>query len=179
MRNDLKLEKTKSMDLSLALRDAEQELFQLQDDYDKEINAVSCKLLSLESSFLKEQKEIQEMLEGKDRIIEDLQEQVIKQDRELQQRNHELSEMKLQFEKELKARDKRIASQWRELETFKSANNKFLGALSQLRSSSLHTRSTSNVACVNNNEHKSLSPNTSRRKFRESSEWKEELSAFF
>lgn len=182
VRTDLKLEKTKNMDLSLALSNAERDIFLLQEQYDNEIREISSKLLSLESSFLKEQKQIQDILESKDQMIDELQEQLKTRDNTLEQRNRELNEVKHQFEKELKARDKRIASQWRELESLKNSNTKFMGALSQLRSTSLMTRSASSISTCQGNpgtQRRALSPNTARRKFRESSEWKEELSAFF
>lgn len=174
------------MDLTLALNKAEREIHQIQEENDNEMREISGKLLALGGSFMKEQKQIYHLLDSKDKTIHDLQDELKERDRILQQRNQELGEMKFHFEKELKARDKRIASQWRELEGFKHANTKFIGALSQLRSSSLTaTRSASSsslrdVKPVNGvPKRRAISPNPRRRKFCESSEWKEELSAFF
>jgi chromosome segregation ATPase len=185
LRNDLKLEKTKSIDLNLALRHKEKELYQLQNEYDREMEEITSKLLLLEGNFLKEQNEILLMLESKDQTIEKLQEEVRSRDRSLEERSRQLDEFRVQIQKELKARDKRIASQWRELEGYRSANNKFLGALTHLKSTTPHIqRSASNLTRPSQEMHtakprNAVSPNAPRKKFKDRSEWKEELSAFF
>ncbi|XP_031555709.1 uncharacterized protein LOC116292497 isoform X2 [Actinia tenebrosa] len=186
LRNDLKVERTKSLDLNLALNDKEQEICNLQKEYDQGMKDISSRVLLLEGNFRKEQTEILAILESKDQAIEQLREELCARDKCLEERAKQFDEFKTQTQKELKARDKKIASQWRELEGYRGANNKFLGALNQLRSSSppLVQRSVSNItkSCQEMHSTKprnAITPNASRKKFRGSSDWREELSAFF
>lgn len=186
LRNDLKHEKTKSLDLNLALNEKEQEICTLQKEYDQGMKDISSRVLLLEGNFRQEQTEILAILESKDQTIEQLREDLRAREKSLEERNKQFDEFKAQTQKELKARDKKIASQWRELEGYRSANHKFLGALNQLRSPSppLVQRSTSNITKSSQEMHSTkprnaITPNASRRRFRDSSDWREELSAFF
>lgn len=186
LRNDVKLEKTKSLDLNLALNEKEKEICTLQKEYDQGMKDISSRVLLLEGNFRQEQTEILAILESKDQTIEQLRKDLRARDKTLEERTKQFDEFKIQTQKELKARDKKIASQWRELEGYRSANNKFLGALNQLRSPSppLIQRSASNITQSSQEMHSTkprnaITPNASRKKFKGSSDWREELSAFF
>ncbi|EDO34512.1 predicted protein [Nematostella vectensis] len=191
-KGELKLEKTRTMDLTMAVQEKDSELFNLQKDFDQQMQAVTSALLILESDIRKEQKEIQLDADKKDYLIRELTEELRKRELAQQQEQKVLETLKSQHDKEIKVRDKRIASQWREIESLKNANTKFLDALAQFRPNTdglKMQRNASTGSLSINRPRKSsedstphrlrlaVSPN-SRRKVN-NPEWKEELSAFF
>lgn len=176
VRTDLKIQRARTLDLTYALQEKEQELEKRQKDYDQEMNDIISKLLLLEGDFRKEQAEIKTLLEARDATIESLYNEVTTKDKQIESLRKKVESLKSQPEKDDKLKlEKKLHSQKLEIDNLRNANARLLESLSHVR----------------------LNPNTNRQvKLRRSStparghgkhqlshselpEWKEELSAFF
>ena len=78
VRTYLKIERVRSIDLTYALQEKENELQQLQREYDQQMRDIIAKLLLLEGDFRKEKQEIGELLEEKDATIASLNDDTFK-----------------------------------------------------------------------------------------------------
>ena len=78
VRTYLKIERVRSIDLTNALQEKDNELQHLQREYDQQMGDIIAKLLLLEGDFRKEKQEIAELLEEKDATIASLNNEALK-----------------------------------------------------------------------------------------------------
>lgn len=178
VRTDLKIQRARSLDLTYALQEKEQELEQNQKDYDREIKDIISKLLLLEADFRKEQAEIKRLLEARDATIESLCNEISTKNSLIESLRKKVESAKPLLEKEEKLKlEKKLQSQKLEIDNLRNANARLLESLSHVRlgnTSALNRQAKLRRSSTPTRTHGKNQLSNSER-----SEWKEELSAFF
>lgn len=178
VRTDLKIQRARSLDLTYALQEKEQELEQNQKDYDREIKDIISKLLLLEADFRKEQAEIKRLLEARDATIESLCNEISTKNSLIESLRKKVESAKPLLEKEEKLKlEKKLQSQKLEIDNLRNANARLLESLSHVRlgnASALNRQAKLRRSSTPTRTHGKNQLSNSER-----SEWKEELSAFF
>lgn len=178
VRTDLKIQRARSLDLTYALQEKEQELEQNQKDYDREIKDIISKLLLLEADFRKEQAEIKRLLEARDATIESLCNEISTKNSLIESLRKKVESAKPLLEKEEKLKlEKKLHSQKLEIDNLRNANARLLESLSHVRlgnTSALNRQAKLRRSSTPTRTHGKNQLSNSER-----SEWKEELSAFF
>lgn len=178
VRTDLKIQRARSLDLTYALQEKEQELEQNQKDYDREIKDIISKLLLLEADFRKEQAEIKRLLEARDATIESLCNEISTKNSLIESLRKKVESAKPLLEKEEKLKlEKKFQSQKLEIDNLRNANARLLESLSHVRlgnTSALNRQAKLRRSSTPTRTHGKNQLSNSER-----SEWKEELSAFF
>lgn len=178
VRTDLKIQRARSLDLTYALQEKEQELEQNQKDYDREIKDIISKLLLLEADFRKEQAEIKRLLEARDATIESLCNEISTKKSLIESLRKKVESAKPLLEKEEKLKlEKKLQSQKLEIDNLRNANARLLESLSHVRlgnTSALNRQAKLRRSSTPTRTHGKNQLSNSER-----SEWKEELSAFF
>lgn len=178
VRTDLKIQRARSLDLTYALQEKEQELEQNQKDYDREIKDIISKLLLLEADFRKEQAEIKRLLEARDATIESLCNEISTKKSLIESLRKKVESAKPLLEKEEKLKlEKKLQSQKLEIDNLRNANARLLESLSHVRLGS--TSALNRQAKLRRSSTPTRTHGKNQLSNSERSEWKEELSAFF
>lgn len=178
VRTDLKIQRARSLDLTYALQEKEQELEQNQKDYDREIKDIISKLLLLEADFRKEQAEIKRLLEARDATIESLCNEISTKNSLIESLRKKVESAKPLLEKEEKLKlEKKLQSQKLEIDNLRNANARLLESLSHVRLGS--TSALNRQAKLRRSSTPTRTHGKNQLSNSERSEWKEELSAFF
>lgn len=178
VRTDLKIQRARSLDLTYALQEKEQELEQNQKDYDREMKDIISKLLLLEADFRKEQAEIKRLLEARDATIESLCNEISTKNSLIESLRKKVESAKPLLEKEEKLKlEKKLHSQKLEIDNLRNANARLLESLSHVRLG--NTSALSRQAKLRRSSTPTRTHEKNQLSNSERSEWKEELSAFF
>lgn len=178
VRTDLKIQRARSLDLTYALQEKEQELEQNQKDYDREIKDIISKLLLLEADFRKEQAEIKRLLEARDATIESLCNEISTKNSLIESLRKKVESAKPLLEKEEKLKlEKKLQSQKLEIDNLRNANARLLESLCHVRLGS--TSALNRQAKLRRSSTPTRTHGKNQLSNSERSEWKEELSAFF
>ena len=176
VRKDLKLQRARTLDLTYALQEREQELEQQQKDYDQEMKDIISKLLLLEADFRKEQAEINGLLEARDATIEMLTNEITTKNSQIESLRKKVESFKGYPEKEDKLKlERKLHSQKLEIDNLRNANARLLESLSHVRLNP----NTNRQAKVRRSSTPTRSHGKNQMNKSDLPEWKEELSAFF
>lgn len=176
VRTDLKIQRARTLDLTYALQEKEQELEQRQKDYDQEMKDIISKLLLLEADFRKEQAEIKRLLETRDATIESLSSEITTKNSQIESLRKKVEWFESQPEKEDKLKlENKFTSQKLEIDQLRNANARLLESLSHVRLNP----NTNRQAKLRRSSTPTRGHGKNQLSNSELSEWKEELSAFF
>ena len=178
VRTYLKIERTRSIDLTYAFQEKENELQQLQREYDQQMKDIIAKLLLLEGDFRKEKQEITELLEEKDAMIASLNNETLRKNSRIESLQRKLESIETRSDKsDDKCKlQKKIEAQKEEIDKLRNANARLLDSLSHVR---LGHSNSHHKGKVRRSSTPSKTHGRSQLNKSEVSEWKEELSAFF